>query len=258
MDNIVMIKWKVKPKMPYGVLCGSDKHQEWLLPWWWERYRAENDFPVTFVDFGMTEEARLWCEERGDVVRLDLDMNFIKTKEEIDSDLVRKWDTWIDWISRPTWFKKPFALLRSSYQHAVWLDLDCEVMGPIDALFTQCDSSSKIALARHRHDDLPRFHPDIYYNGGVIIFEHGAKIIELWARETLTRNQCFPGDDFLLSALIAEQRLEITELSDIYHWNMTKGMNLNAVIIHWVGRKNFIKVYGGLKNIFQEFYNRYQ
>lgn len=251
-------EWKAKPEKPCGVLCGSDKHQEWLLPWWWERYHAENDFPVTFIDFGMTEEAHLWCKERGDVVLLDLDMSFIKPKEEIHPELVKIWNSWdLAWEKRKAWFKKPFALLQSPYRCAVWLDLDCEVLGSIAELFTKCDEISQLALVREwRSENLPYQHPDVVYNGGVIVFQHGSEIIQQCAKDTVTRNHCFAGDDFLLSQLIYEKRLQVVELPEIYNWRIVKGINLNTVIFHWVGKKNYIKYHGGIKPSMNEFYKR--
>jgi hypothetical protein len=249
------MNWARKIEAQFGVICGTDAHQEWLLPWWWERYSACNNFPVTFVDYGMTQSARQWCEKKGELIALDIDMGFVKTREEIDPELVPIWDAWVDWNSRKAWYKKPFALLHSRYGRGVWLDLDCEVLGSIEPLFSLCDSESQIALARHRNDHLPRFHPDIYYNGGVIVFEHGAEIIERWARDAVERNQYFPGDDFLLTALVRECQLKIIELPDIYHWNIINGINPNAVIVHWMcNKKNYIKAYGGMKPLLENFY----
>ena len=249
-------EWKNQPLQPRGVLCGSDKEQEWLLPWWWERYSADNEYPVTFIDFGMTDAAHDWCRERGDVVLLKQDMHFIKSREEVDSDLARVWDDWnFAWDKRKAWFKKPFALLYSSYQCGVWLDLDCEVLGSIEALFSTCDSTSQLALAREwRSQDLPYLHPDVVYNGGVIVFQHGSSIIQQWAQDTLTRNHQFAGDDFLLSQLIYEQQLQVVELPEIYNWRIVKGINLSTVIFHWVGKKNYIKSHGGIKPSLKEFF----
>ena len=44
-----------------GVIVGSDYSQEWLLPWWWENYTKHNRYPVTFVDFGLSQEPIELC-----------------------------------------------------------------------------------------------------------------------------------------------------------------------------------------------------
>jgi hypothetical protein len=209
---------------------------------------------VSFIDFGMSDAAQSWCRERGECIALNLDMDFIKPKEEIHPDLVRTWDGWVDrWNSRKAWFKKPFALLQSPYRKGVWLDLDCEVLGPIDVLFSQY-GECELAMAReYRSADLAFMHPDIVYNGGVIVFQHGSCLIQKWAEDAITRNHQFLGDDFLLSALIYEKGHIMTELPDIYNWRIVNGINLNAVIMHWVGKKNFIKEFRGIKPALQDF-----
>lgn len=249
-------RWKRAPQKPCGVIAGCDVAQEWLLEWWWERYHAGNAFPVTFVDLGLSEKAHRWCAERGEVVVIDLDMSFVRSKQEIDPDLVVLWDSWVDrWDSRKAWFKKPFALLHSPYETSIWLDLDCEVLSSIQALFSMVDRSFEVALARERRKDhLPKWHSDLVYNGGVIVFKHGSSIIEKWAQATLSRNQFFLGDDFLLSAIIREENLSIIELEEIYNWRIVKGVDLNAVIVHWVGAKSFIRECGGIKPYLEQFY----
>ncbi len=255
-----MFEWERSPDKECGVITGCDCAQEWLLEWWWERYSAENAFPVTFIDFGMSSQIRDWCRERGELIVVDLDMSFVKSKEEIDPQLADLWDSWVDrWDSRKAWFKKPFALLHSPYRKGIWLDLDCEVLGPLDALFSECTLLSQVAMARERKMDLlPRFHPNLVYNGGVIAFLHGSEIIQKWAKAAVTRNHCFFGDDFLLSALIQEEGLEIVELAEIFNWRIVKGINLDAVIVHWVGAKNYIKECRGIKPSLDHFYRAIQ
>ncbi len=240
-------KWQSPPEKECGVLAGCDRAQEWLLEWWWERYSAENAFPVTFVDFGMSEQMHRWCAQRGDMAVIDLDMSFIASRSRTEEKS----------NPRTAWFKKPFALLHSPYKKSIWLDVDCEVLGPIDALFSQCQGACELAMAReYRCEHLPHLHPDIVYNGGVIVFCHGSAIIQKWAEETIVRNQDFVGDDFLLSALIYEQGLNVEELPEIYNWRIVNGVNLNAVIVHWVWKKNVIKTYGGLKPLLKDFYKQ--
>lgn len=231
------------------MLCGADQHQEWLLSWWWERYRAENEYPVTFVDYGMTPHAHQWCAERGEIISLNFDTRLIKSKEEIDPHFVHLWGSREEmWIARRSWFQKPFALLQSPYQRCVWMDLDCEVLKPIDFLFSQWDKKSQLALVRdYSTEHLPKLHPDIIYNGGVIVFEYGSSIIQEWAHLCMTQNHRFSGDDAVLSQLIYEKRLEVVELPEIYNWRIVRGIDMNVVIWHWLGKKNFIKDFGGIK-----------
>jgi hypothetical protein len=245
--------WKRFPRKKRGILCGAEQSQQWLLPWWWSRYSEHNHFPVTFFDFGMTEEMRCWCAERGEVVRIDLNPLCIAPKSEIDERLAQKWEQDYGprvWHSRRTWFKKPFAFLESAYERGIWIDLDCEVLGSLEPLFSDFNPSRQLALVRDYHSDhLERFNPNASYNGGVVVFEHGSVILEQWARDAVAKNHLFGGDDPLLSYLICVFCLEVKELPEVYNWRIARGVNLEAVILHWVGTggKAYIRKYGGLK-----------
>ncbi len=253
--------WKRSPKKKKGILCGAEKSQEWLLPWWWARYSEHNQYPVTFFDFGMTEEMRSWCAQRGDVVRIELDPSYITPRSGIDDELAKHWESiygWSVWNSRRTWFKKPFAFLESPYEKAVWIDLDCEVLGSLEPLFRDFDPSSELALVRDfASDHLPRLDPDVRYNGGVVVFNHGSSVLEKWAEGAIHQNHRFGGDDPLLSHLIYAQKLEVQELPEEYNWRMVRGLNLGAVILHWIGSggKAYIRTHGGIKPSLDSFFH---
>lgn len=252
--------WKRFPIKKRGVLCGAEKSQEWLIPWWWSRYSEHNDFPVTFFDFGMSEEMRDWCAQRGEVVQVELDSSFITPRSEIDQELAKCWENdygWRVWSSRRTWFKKPFAFLESPYEQGIWIDIDCEILGSLQQLFSDFDSSCDLALVREfRCEHLERQDPNIRYNGGVVVFEHGSKILEKWAESAMTQNHLFAGDDPLLSHLVYAHQIEVQELPEIYNWRMVQGINLSTVILHWVGSggKAYIRKHGGLKPSLDSFF----
>lgn len=251
---------KFKAKEKYGILCGAERSQEWLLPWWWARYREHNDYSVTFIDFGMSEEMLKWCAERGEVVTLENEL-FVAHRSAIDPSLVKEWEDaygWTIWNARLTWFKKPFAFLHSRYKRGIWIDLDCEVLGPLDPLFKYCNASSQLGMVRdYTADHLPKFHPQAHYNGGVIVFEHNAPILQKWAEDALTRNHLFSGDDKLLSDLIYSKQINVVEIPEIFNWRLARGFNLSAVILHWVGSggKAYIRTHGGLKPSLDAFYH---
>lgn len=246
-------RWKRRIEKKFGILCGAEKSQEWLLPWWWSRYREHNSFPVTFIDFGMSNEMQAWCAERGELYLIEFEDSCIFPKDRIDPNLIKEWENIYGqtvWNSRSAWFKKPFAFLNSSYEAALWIDIDCEVLGPLELLFAHFDANSELALVRDfASDHLPRLDPHVRYNGGVIGFQHGSSIIEKWAEGAIHQNDLFAGDDSLLSHLIFKHQLDVIELPEIYNWRMVRGLNLDAVIIHWIGNsgKAYIRKYGGLK-----------
>lgn len=252
--------WKERPKLPHGVLCGTDSVQEWLLPWWWSRFKDHNDLPVTFCDFGMTPQARLWCEERGSVIDIKFDPAHIVSQERISTDLIAKWEAIYGpgvWKARDTWFKKPLALAQTPYFKTLWIDLDCEILASLSDLFETCSPDLPIALVREPiSSHLSRFHPDIKYNSGVIAYQHGASLIEKWAAEAIRSNHLFWGDDPLLSHLISHEKYEVNEISEIWNWRMNYGFCMNAKIYHWVGSggKGFIRERGGIKPALDSFF----
>ena len=74
---------KTTPTKEKGILVGCDSKQEWLLEWWYERYSAENQFPVTFADFGMSEKAKAWCARHGELIEVNIDTSFLKPIKKI-------------------------------------------------------------------------------------------------------------------------------------------------------------------------------
>ena len=251
-------EWKSQIVQDKGVLCGADETSEWLLPWWWSRYKERNSFPVTFCDFGMSEAMRTWCSQRGQVVSVTLDSEQISLRSHVDENLVVSWEKrygWRLWSSRLNWFKKPFALLESCYEKAIWVDVDCEILGSLAPLFKRFEQSAQVALVRESYTE-HLCAPCTHYNGGVIVFNHGAPILEKWAQESLTQNHLFAGDDHLLSHLIAQENLSLQELSEVYNWKAVRGLNLNAVIVQWIGKegKEYIRNHGGLKPSLDDFY----
>ncbi len=259
-----MNPWQSKVKDDRGVLCGCDSQQEWLLPWWWERYSEENSLPVTFVDFGMTDKARRFCAERGRLVTLEVDTSFVKARSEIDPVLAQEWEErhgWTMWNARRSWFKKPFAFLSSPYQRTLWMDLDCEVLSPIEEIFDLAAPSGELALVREFcSQDLPLGDPQMRYNGGVVLFQHGSPLIVQWADAATRQNHLYSGDDHLLSNLIYEQKIDVVELPEVCNWRLCRGFNLNAMIVHWIGSggKNYIRLHGGLKPSIDAFYRNYR
>ena len=252
------MQWKREPSEKCGIHCGADQSQEWMLPWWWSRYKDHNDFPVTFFDFGMTEKMRAWALERGEVISIELDASWMTTPSQIDPDFVKDWEKWHGkqvWHLRSSWIKKPLTFLHSRYEKGIWIDLDCEILGSLKPLFSQCDSGSQIALVRdYTTDHFPKWDPRVHYNGGVVVFSHGSSIMEKWAQDTVSLNHLFAGDDYVLSHLIHTDQWDVTELPQIYNWRMVQGLNLDAVIVHWFAKsKAYIRKHGGIKPALDSF-----
>ena len=238
-----------------GILVASDEQQEWLLPWWWERYVEKNSAPVAFVDLGMSKEKKAWCESKGEVIALSVPENFFSA-EKVDKKNGQSWELSYGpaiWKARKSWFMKPLALLQTPYRRTIWLDLDCEVLGSVEKLFDSCNHPSKVAFVReYGWDGVSAEQEEVIYNSGVVIYERGAELIYQWAEMALSENQRFLGDQQLLSYIIFSQKWEVQELPYIYNWRIAQGASPEAVVVHWVGSwgKNYIKQFGGIKPLF--------
>jgi hypothetical protein len=227
-------RWNTDPLLAEeGIIVGSDYAQEWLLPWWWDRYCRFNDYPVAFVDFGLSEEMREWCKSRGHFISLPVADIFVPPKEEIAAASIQKWEAVYGknmWESRNAWFKKPLACLQSRYRKTLWIDLDCEIKGSLKGIFGLCDAA-KIVIAREDH-----FAERKNYNSGVIGFHKDIAIMEDWADLAVENPGEFPGDQEALSHLILQQKPSLAQLPPIYNWSRCSEENSDAVIVHWHGK----------------------
>jgi len=100
-----------------GVLTGCNAEQEWMLKWWWGNYSKQNNYPVTFCDFGMSLGARKWCETKGNVLPFDpksisTDKNHLAPwSDKVSLSTLNKRSVW---FSNPSFspnppMKKPFG-----------------------------------------------------------------------------------------------------------------------------------------------------
>jgi Lipopolysaccharide biosynthesis proteins, LPS:glycosyltransferases len=233
-----------------GIIVGCDRHHQWLLPWWWEHYSKHNSYPVLFADFGMTEGALAWCHTQGQVLSLPqtpwddapVTSHHKALWEDLYGDTV--------WSSRPSWFKKPLALTQSPFSQTLWLDLDCQVLGPLDPLFNALSLGFELALVREpayvqnieRQQGL-LLDGEVSYNSGVFAFTKETPILELWKQKALTESHLFIGDQNILSRVIFEKKTAVFELSDTYNWKDSYGPNPEAVIHHFLGQAGKQKLF---------------
>lgn len=242
-----------------GVIVAANRYQEWLLPWWWMNYAVHNKYPVTFINLGdMSEQAITWCQEHGNVVKLDIDTAFVADKEAIDPRVAELWEKIcsVVWRVRKEWWKKPFVFLKTPYQNTVWMDLDCQVRGSIKTLFPLSENEAGIAIAPEpdwsQELNLQRgflIPGEILLNSGVVVFKKDSPIIKEFAEQSLTRNDMFYGDQQLLSRILFYKGLEYTLLPPKFNWLVQGEINRDAIIIHW---------YGGTKEAIKLFFDSLQ
>ncbi len=230
--------------MKRGVLVGTDKATEWLLPWWWKRYSRHCTLPITFIDFGMSKKALRWCQKRGDTLPLHLDRSFIAPKEAVDPSKIAIWEgrygpeMW-DW--RTSCFNKPFALALTPYEETVWLDLDCEILQPLEPIFQFIkDFDFSIAIP----------HGDGRHNSGVVVYRKNSHVLKKWIDICTNENAQFPADDYALTHLLKQEQLPTQLLPREWNWLTALGIHLFVKIFHWAtaAGKEFIKSYGGIQD----------
>lgn len=239
-------------KSKNGVIIGASKDQEWLLPWWWMNFHLHNTLPVAFINFGgMSEKALNWCAKRGEVISFEEPINSIAPKEKIDPERAKIWEaTHSDvWSVRQSWFKKPLALLKSPFQRTMWMDLDCQTLGPIESLFDLLiDGSIALVAEAEWSQELNRkkghlLPGEIMYNSGVLLYDRNSSIIKEWAKQSLERSDSFFGDQQLLSRILFTEKIPVVSLEPIYNWPMDNGLNPKAVVLHWSGHfKEYVKI----------------
>jgi hypothetical protein len=219
--------------MTKGVLVGCDQNQEWMLEWWWSHYSEHNCYPVAFVDFGMSPEAKKRCQNKGHWIALDAPRNFVFPKSLIAQELIEEWEKIYGkelWKGREKWFYKPFALQETPFDETIWVDLDCEIKGPLAPLFQKIHTHSKMALARDHHSD------EEVYNSGVIAYHKTSPLLALWTELCYRHNDRFLGDQDALTHLIHQEHIEVAELPSKYNWVIRDGINFEAIILHWAGK----------------------
>ncbi len=228
-----------------GIIAGCDRNQEWLLPWWWKHYSTHNSYPVLFIDFGLSEEGRAWCSERGECIRLPSIQRFILGKKSVPSERGNAWEQHYGkkiWSRRRIWFQKPFALLLSPFPFSLWLDLDCQVQGNLEPLFNCLAFGIDIAVKRDI-DAIQELHQkrgfiqpgEVNYDCGLIAFRKEAPILLHWAQEVKERNDQFVFDQQALSRAIARHQPSLLELPPIYNWSAVNGANPKALVVHFHG-----------------------
>ncbi len=190
-----------------GVVVGCDSAAEWMLPWWFQNFRKHNpDLPVAVADFGMTDSCRRSAPAGVSVFDV----------KDVDVPL--------------GWFLKPFALLRSPFAKALWIDLDCEVRGDVSPLLDAIEPDRIVGVVDE--GDGLQVHT---VNTGVIGVEKTAPVLGRWAEECLERHYSFHSDQ---DALFATMKTgDLIERGP--RWNNIRMMAEveGCVIRHWTGPK---------------------
>jgi hypothetical protein len=212
-----------------GVVVGCNAAFEWMLKWWWHYYSQHNDYPVAFVNAGMTDEGYQWCLAHGCV--LDFSNSCLQGDEN-------------DKVFGIEHGWKAFAPLFAPFERIAWIDLDCEITGNIDSIF---DYANKLALARDPFFHLTRLGRHLrekrvisegeqFYNSGVIAVRQASPLLLKWAAHSVNGPVSWRhSDQHILQGLIYQYPDFFDELPE--HFNKLApykhaGTLHDALILH--------------------------
>lgn len=227
-----------------GVLTGCDQNHEWLLKSWYAHFSKHSDLNVTFVDFGMSTSARIWCSKRGELLDMRSTPSWITPKEAIPEKQQKKWEKLYAstvWASRRCWLLKPIALAKTPYERSIWIDLDCVIRAPLTELIDKATFGDGFACAQEvdRGAKLSRSLGAIKpswqgYNSGVVAFRKECPILAKWVDITKKENHLHMGDSDTLNHTLNESNFTFYQLPDKFNRRPVDGILEDTVIAHYV------------------------
>jgi hypothetical protein len=135
---------------------------------------------------------------------------------------------------------------------SLWVDLDCEIKGNIESIFSYLTDHSEISIRKFICDKdftdlgidikiLNLLKPEvkegeITYNSGVIVFRKNAQIIQNWYDLCKKQSHLFHGDEEILSRLIYEKNYEVSPLPINFNVLQRSEENSSTIIRHYYGR----------------------
>ena len=83
---------------------------------------AVSSTPICLIDLGLTESQRNWCLDNSNVLLWSLPVFYRPMR------MIRERDWWQAWV-------KPYYLVQAPFDRVLWIDADCVVLKPLDAVF---------------------------------------------------------------------------------------------------------------------------
>jgi hypothetical protein len=224
-----------------GVLVATDQTLEWMLPWWVYHYKKHCDLPIAFVDLGMSEEKKALCKEHGTLISIESkEFHFEPSKLEklADGGEFNLSSLKSTLSRRNAWFLKPSACLASPFEKTLWIDVDCEILKPIDILFSRdrfaCSKESESVLQSNiSRGTIPKIAN--FYNSGLIYYEKNHHILLAWAKELEENPGSYYGDQAALSVIIQKLGYTIDTFPIEHHRFYNEEIFESTVIRHYCG-----------------------
>ena len=211
----------VKPMKLYdeAYVTGCDNTQEWMLPWFLKNFKKNNNKPLIFANFGIT----------------DLTMQIVRENVHAVMDLTN--------TEEKGWFKKPLSMLKSPSKKTVWIDTDCEVRENTDDIFDLIEPE-KLLMAKDEPWIWRRGH--LWHNSGVVGFQDKPVILYQWVKAV--KQNPLDGDQEVLDKILSPIT-KIKYIKDLPNkYNVLRlqlekdGYGGEVKIAHWTGQKGKIKI----------------
>ena len=211
----------VKPMKLYdeAYVTGCDSTQEWMLPWFLKNFKKNNNKPLIFANFGIT----------------DLTMQIVRENVHAVMDLTN--------TEEKGWFKKPLSMLKSPSKKTVWIDTDCEVRENTDDIFDLIEPE-KLLMAKDEPWIWRRGH--LWHNSGVVGFQDKPVILYQWVKAV--KQNPLDGDQEVLDKILSPIT-KIKYIKDLPNkYNVLRlqlekdGYGGEVKIAHWTGQKGKIKI----------------
>jgi hypothetical protein len=204
-------------------ITGADKKCEWLLPWWYRNYSANNNIPIIIADFGLSSQGLDWCEKN------NLEVQKVEGSKG--------------------WHMKPSALSQiNKGEKRVWIDVDCQVLKKIDNIFDYV-VEDKLTCSEDTYHSW-----GCKWQTGVVGVMGNPEILKEWEEKCLNPSGPYArGDQELLWELIKEKgKGYINRLPQNFNWlrmalhygHRHKDMR----IVHWTGEKGKKIIISSIRN----------
>ena len=164
-----------------GILIGCDQTQEQLLPFWYQNFRAFNDFPVAILDLGMSQEGRKRAEKIARIISVEQNYH-TKPLTKIKNKSQRYFN---QFVQKPCYIKT-LNLHKTPFQNTIWLDTDTEVRGYLGHLFDMTNNASGFAsnifknCVQKAAQKKGIISPNETYYSSMIAYTKDSPVIDAW------------------------------------------------------------------------------
>jgi len=170
-----LLIWEEKSDFPAGFTTAVDANLDWCLKRWWRQLRRWSQKPVAIADLGMTPEMRAWAQQR----MIVLDWSGTVLQPDSDKRVAGVEHGW-----------KPFAFLKSPFELNCFLDIDVDIHGDIDSIFTTLPAGRKFAIVPDSlyetvKESANLEYGEVMHNSGVVLVRKKSRIVEQWASAVL-------------------------------------------------------------------------